>query len=153
MSDVRIGVIGGSGLYRDGGTRRWRRSGGSRPPGVALGRFRPRASWTAGRWSSCARHGAGTACCRPSSTIRANIYGFKTLGVELLISVSAVGSLKKEYVPGDIVVPDQFFDRTRHRPDTFFGNGIVAHVSVAHPVCAGAVDDLLEASADAAGAR
>ena len=66
---------------------------------------------------------------------RANLYGLKVLGVEWILSVSAVGSLKLEYAPTDIVVPDQFYDRTRHRVDTFFGDGLVAHVSFAHPTC------------------
>jgi 5'-methylthioadenosine phosphorylase len=66
---------------------------------------------------------------------RANIYGMKTLGVEWIVAVSAVGSLREEIAPGHVVVPDQFIDRTRHRPDTFFGRGIVAHVAFADPVC------------------
>ena len=66
---------------------------------------------------------------------RANIYGFKVLGVERILSASAVGSLKEEYKPLDIVVPDQFFDRTKGRISTFFGDGIVAHVAFAHPFC------------------
>jgi 5'-methylthioadenosine phosphorylase len=66
---------------------------------------------------------------------RANIYGFKQLGVDRIISLSAVGSLKEEHKPLDFVLPDQFFDRTRHRADTFFGDGIVAHVSFADPIC------------------
>jgi 5'-methylthioadenosine phosphorylase len=81
-----------------------------------------------------ARHGRGHRILPTELNFRANVYGFKTLGVEFLISVSAVGSLKIEYVPGHIVVPDQFYDRTRHRPDTFFGDGLVAHVSMARPV-------------------
>ena len=66
---------------------------------------------------------------------RANIYGFKQLGVERIVSVSAVGSLKEEHKPLEFVIPDQFFDRTRHRVDTFFGNGIVAHIAFADPIC------------------
>ncbi|HEV2115558.1 MAG TPA: S-methyl-5'-thioadenosine phosphorylase, partial [Terriglobales bacterium] len=66
---------------------------------------------------------------------RANIYGFRQLGVERIISVSAVGSLKEEHKPTEFVIPDQFFDRTRHRVDTFFGEGLVAHVALADPVC------------------
>jgi 5'-methylthioadenosine phosphorylase len=82
-----------------------------------------------------ARHGQGHRLLPSELNYRANIYGFKVLGVEWLISVSAVGSMKLEYRPTDIVVPDQFFDRTRHRADTFFGNGLVAHVSLATPIC------------------
>ena len=77
---------------------------------------------------------------------RANIYGFKVLGVERILSASAVGSLKEEYRPLDIVVPDQFFDRTKGRISTFFGRGIVAHIAFAHPVCA----DLSKIAADSA---
>src|SRR5229473_1519700 len=66
---------------------------------------------------------------------RANIYGFKQLGVERIVSISAVGSLKEEHKPLEFVIPDQFFDRTRHRVDTFFGNGVVAHIAFADPVC------------------
>ena len=66
---------------------------------------------------------------------RANIYGFKQLGVERIVSVSAVGSLKEEHKPLDFVIPDQFFDRTRHRIDTFFGDGIVAHIGFGEPIC------------------
>src|SRR5205814_1703090 len=66
---------------------------------------------------------------------RANIYGFKQLGAQRIVSISAVGSLKEEHKPLDFVIPDQFFDRTRHRVDTFFGNGIVAHIAFADPVC------------------
>src|SRR5208337_3620947 len=67
---------------------------------------------------------------------RANIYGFKQLGVERILSMSAVGSLKEEHRPLDFLIPDQFFDRTRHRVDTFFGEGVAAHVAMADPVCA-----------------
>ncbi len=76
------------------------------------------------------RHGRGHRLLPTELNYRANLYGFKVLGVEEIVSVSAVGSLKIEYKPTDIVVPDQFFDRTRHRPDTFFGNGLVADVSM-----------------------
>jgi 5'-methylthioadenosine phosphorylase len=96
-----------------------------------------------------ARHGRGHRLLPSELNYRANIYGFKVLGVEWLISVSAVGSMKLEYRPTDIVVPDQFYDRTRHRADTFFGNGLVAHVSMAKPVSSTLSDLLYEASRDA----
>ncbi len=133
MSDVRIGVIGGSGLYEMAGLtvaeeRRIETPWGAPSDAYILGELDGR------KVAFLARHGRGHRLLPTELNFRANVYGFKTLGVEFLISVSAVGSLKKEYVPGHIVVPDQFYDRTRHRPDTFFGNGIVAHVSVAHPV-------------------
>jgi 5'-methylthioadenosine phosphorylase len=97
------------------------------------------------------RHGRGHRLLPTELNYRANLYGFKVLGVEEVVSVSAVGSLKLEYKPTDIVVPDQFFDRTRHRPDTFFGNGLVAHVSMAKPICPRLLDVAAEA-ARAAGA-
>src|SRR5215471_3504729 len=81
------------------------------------------------------RHGRGHRILPSELNFRANIYGLKELGVEWLIAVSAVGSLKKEIAPGHIVIPDQFIDRTRGRISTFFGRGIVAHVSFADPVC------------------
>ena len=80
-----------------------------------------------------ARHGAGHRLLPSELNFRANIFGFKLLGVERIISASAVGSLKQEYPPLDIVVPDQFFDRTKGRISTFFGDGLAAHVSFAHP--------------------
>jgi 5'-methylthioadenosine phosphorylase len=82
-----------------------------------------------------ARHARGHKLLPSELNFRANIYGFKELGVERIISVSAVGSLKEEHKPLDFVIPDQFFDRTRHRIDTFFGDGIVAHVGFGDPVC------------------
>src|ERR1700716_417234 len=81
------------------------------------------------------RHGRGHRISPTELNFRANIYGFKQLGVERILSVSAVGSLKEEHKPTDFVIPDQFFDRTRHRIDTFFGDGVVAHVSLADPIC------------------
>jgi 5'-methylthioadenosine phosphorylase len=97
------------------------------------------------------RHGRGHRLLPTELNYRANVYGFKLLGVERIVSVSAVGSMKLEYKPTDIVVPDQFFDRTRHRADTFFGNGLVAHVSLAKPICPVLLDLAVEA-ARAAGA-
>src|SRR5215469_11454611 len=82
-----------------------------------------------------ARHGRGHRILPTELNFRANSYGFKQLGVERIVSVSAVGSLKEEHKPLEFVIPDQFFDRTRHRIDTFFGNGIVAHIAFADPVC------------------
>ena len=83
-----------------------------------------------------ARHGVGHRILPSELNFRANIYGFKVLGVERILSASAVGSLKEEYRPLDILVPDQFFDRTKGRISTFFGRGIVAHIAFAHPICA-----------------
>src|SRR4029450_1873501 len=93
-----------------------------------------------------ARHGVGHRILPSELNFRANIYGMKVLGVERIISASAVGSLKHEYKPLDIVVPDQFFDRTKGRISTFFGRGLVAHIAFAHPLCA----DLSTIAADSA---
>src|ERR1700741_1182086 len=82
-----------------------------------------------------ARHGRGHTILPSELNFRANIHGFKQLGAERIVSVSAVGSLKEEHKPLEFVIPDQFFDRTRHRIDTFFGGGAVAHVSFGGPVC------------------
>jgi 5'-methylthioadenosine phosphorylase len=82
------------------------------------------------------RHGRGHRIMPTDINYQANIYGMKQLGVERIISVSAVGSMKDEIKPGDIVIPDQFYDHTKHRRSTFFGNGVVAHVGMADPVCA-----------------
>jgi 5'-methylthioadenosine phosphorylase len=93
-----------------------------------------------------ARHGVGHRILPSELNFRANIYGLKMLGVERILSASAVGSLRQEYKPLDIVVPDQFFDRTKGRISTFFGRGIVAHVAFAHPLCG----DLSTIAADSA---
>jgi 5'-methylthioadenosine phosphorylase len=89
-----------------------------------------------------ARHGRGHWLLPSELNFRANIYGFKLLGVERILSVSAVGSLQAKYRPGDMVMPLQFFDRTRGRISTFFGDGLVAHISFADPVCSVLVDTL-----------
>jgi 5'-methylthioadenosine phosphorylase len=83
-----------------------------------------------------ARHGRGHRLSPSELNFRANIYGMKMLGVERILSLSAVGSLKEEHQPLDFVIPDQFVDRTRGRVSTFFGEGLVAHISFAHPICA-----------------
>src|SRR4051812_29526748 len=95
-----------------------------------------------------ARHGVGHRILPSELNFRANVYGFKVLGVERILSASAVGSLKQEYHPLDIVIPDQFYDRTKGRISTFFGHGLVAHVAFAHPLCG----DLSRIAADAAAA-
>ncbi len=150
MSDIRIGVIGGSGLYgMEGMTVREERR-------ISTPFGDPSDAYVIGELDGSLvaflpRHGRGHRLLPSELNYRANLYGFKVLGVEEIVSVSAVGSLKLEYKPTDIVVPDQFFDRTRHRPDTFFGNGLVAHVSLAKPVCPRLIDVAVEA-ARAAGA-
>src|ERR1700693_4865819 len=97
-----------------------------------------------------ARHGRGHRILPTELNFRANIYGFKQLGVERIVSVSAVGSLKEEHKPLDFVIPDQFFDRTRHRVDTFFGGGVVAHIAFADPVC-GELAGVVEAACERVG--
>src|ERR1043166_2634933 len=92
------------------------------------------------------KFGAGHRILPSELNFRANIYGFKVLGVEQSVSASAAGSLKHEYKPLDIVVPDQFFDRTKGRVSTFFGRGLVAHIAFSHPVC----PELSKAAADCA---
>jgi 5'-methylthioadenosine phosphorylase len=98
-----------------------------------------------------ARHGAGHRVLPGELNYRANIYGFKVLGVEWILSASAVGSLREDFKPLDIVIPDQFFDRTRGRISTFFGGGLVAHVGFAHPFC-GILSNVAHEAARAAGA-
>jgi len=99
-----------------------------------------------------ARHGHGHRLSPSELNFRANIFGFKTLGVEWILSASAVGSLREDIRPLDIVVPDQFFDRTRGRVSTFFGDGLVAHVAFAHPFCPH-LSQIAIASVEHAGAR
>jgi 5'-methylthioadenosine phosphorylase len=96
------------------------------------------------------RHGRGHRISPSELNFRANIFGMKMLGVERILSLSAVGSLKEEHKPTDFVIADQFFDRTMGRISTFFGNGLVAHVSMAHPVC-GEMGPLVKEAADKAG--
>ncbi len=148
---ISIGVIGGSGLYEMDGLADIRRVRISTPFG------RPSDAYIVGtlfgrRVAFLPRHGRGHRVMPTDINYRANIYGMKTLGVERIISVSAVGSMKEEIRPGDIVVPDQFYDHTKHRRSTFFGNGVVAHVGMADPVCGDLSRVLIEAGV-AAGAR
>ena len=134
MPQAEIGIIGGSGLYAMPGLTkikevRLRTPFGQPSDPYVLGMLEGR------KVVFLARHGRGHRILPTEINFRANIYGFKQLGVERIISVSAVGSLKEEHKPMEFVIPDQFFDRTRHRVDTFFGNGIVAHISFADPIC------------------
>lgn len=129
-----LGVIGGSGLYQMTGIERGEWVPIETPFGA------PSDDYFVGELDGVRvvflpRHGRGHRILPSELNFRANIYGMKKLGVEHLIAVSAVGSLKQEIVPGDLVVPDQFIDRTRGRIGTFFGAGIVAHVAFADPVC------------------
>ncbi len=134
MTNVRIGIVGGSGLYDmaevvDREEVRLTTPFGDPSGPYVLGTLRGR------RVAFLPRHGAGHRLSPSELNYRANIFGFKLLGVEFLLSASAVGSLKQEYRPLDIVIPDQFLDRTKGRASTFFGGGLVAHVGFAHPFC------------------
>jgi len=134
VAQAEIGIIGGSGLYSmpgfsDVNEVKLQTPFGEPSESYVLGVLEGR------QVAFLARHGRGHRILPTELNFRANIHGFKQLGVERIISVSAVGSLKEEHKPLDFVVPDQFFDRTRHRVDTFFGDGVVAHISMADPVC------------------
>ena len=134
MDQAQIGIIGGSGLYDMADVTDRREVTLTTPFGdpsgpYVLGLLRGK------RVAFLARHGLGHRLSPSDLNFRANIFGMKMLGVEYILSASAVGSLKEEYAPLDIVIPDQFIDRTRGRVSTFFGRGLVAHVGFAHPFC------------------
>jgi 5'-methylthioadenosine phosphorylase len=134
MNDVQIGIIGGSGLYDMADVTDRKEVSLDTPFGEPSGPY-VLGTLRGTRVAFLARHGAGHRLSPSELNFRANIYGFKMLGVEYILSASAVGSLKEEYKPLDIVIPDQFFDRTKARVSTFFGGGLVAHVGFAHPFC------------------
>lgn len=145
MAQVKIGVIGGSGLYQMAALKDVEEVKIETPYGEPSDSF---IIGTLGgvRVAFLPRHGRGHRFTPTEVPYRANIYAMKLLGVERIISASAVGSLREEFKPMDIAFPDQFFDRTRQRPSTFFGDGIVAHVSMAHPVCGDLCDTLEQAA-------
>ena len=131
---AEIGIIGGSGLYSMPGFEAEEEANIQTPFGA------PSDNYVLGTLGGhtvafLARHGRGHRISPSELNFRANIYGMKSLGVERIISLSAVGSLKEEHRPLDFVIPDQFFDRTRGRVSTFFGEGMVAHISFADPIC------------------
>jgi 5'-methylthioadenosine phosphorylase len=147
---LTLGVIGGSGLYDMAGLTdvRWvtvRTPFGDPSDAYCVGRLGDR------KVIFLPRHGRGHRLTPTELNYRANIWGLKRLGATAVISVSAVGSMREEIRPLDIVIPDQFYDHTRHRVTTFFGNGLVAHVGMAHPVC-GELGDVLETAGREAGA-
>ncbi len=151
MIDASIGIIGGSGLYEMEGLKVLDERVISTPFGA------PSDPYVIGeidgvRVAFLSRHGRGHRLLPTELNYRANIFGLKLLGVHTILSASAVGSMKEDYQPTDIVFPHQFIDRTRHRADTFFGNGIVGHVAFADPICAG-VSFLMGEVAREAGAR
>ena len=145
---AEIGIIGGSGLYAMPGLTEVREQRVSTPWGepsdpLVLGTLDGR------RVAFLARHGRGHRLLPSELPFRANIYALKSVGVEQILSVSAVGSLKEEHKPTEFVIPDQFIDRTFARNATFFGEGIVGHVAFGDPVCAATAKALAEACADA----
>lgn len=142
---VAIGIIGGSGLYDMAELANREERVVATPFGEPSGPY-VLGTLKGVRVAFLARHGIGHRLMPTELNFRANIYGFKVLGAERILSASAVGSLRPQYKPLDIVVPDQFFDRTRSRISTFFGHGIVAHVAFSHPVC----PDLSRVAANAA---
>jgi 5'-methylthioadenosine phosphorylase len=135
LQEAEIGIIGGSGLYSMPGLTNIREQRITTPFGdpsdaYVLGDLGGR------RVAFLSRHGRGHLLLPSELNFRANIFGMKKLGVERILSVSAVGSLKEEHKPTDFVIPDQFIDRTFHRESTFFGHGIVGHIAFGEPVCA-----------------
>ena len=148
---ARVGLLGGSGLYALPGLEEIREESVATPFGA------PSDAYVTGRLAGVpvaflARHGRGHRFAPHEINYRANIFGFKLLGCDALLSASAVGSLREEWAPSHAVIPAQFIDRTRRREDTFFGDGLVAHVSLADPVCPH-LADVLERSLREAGAR
>ncbi len=145
MQQAEIGIIGGSGLYSMPGLTGMHEEHVTTPFGepsdaFVLGELEGR------RVAFLARHGRGHRILPSELNFRANIYALKKLGVERILSVSAVGSLKEEHKPGDFLIPDQFIDRTFHRVATFFGEGLVGHVAFGDPVCATVARALVTAS-------
>src|SRR6266496_1603545 len=153
MTTAQIGIIGGSGLYqmpelKDVEEVKVDTPFGSPSDAFIIGTLQQQ------RVAFLPRHGQGHRFTPTEVPFRANIYGMKLLGVERILSASAVGSLQEQYAPLDMVIPDQFFDRTRARvrESTFFGDGIVAHVSFAHPVC-GDLGNVVQESCEAANVK
>jgi 5'-methylthioadenosine phosphorylase len=151
VEKVNIGIIGGSGLYQMPELQNVREQNVDTPFGS------PSDAFIIGELEGVTvaflpRHGRGHRLLPTELPFRANIYAMKLLGVEYILSVSAVGSLQEQYAPTDMVIPDQFFDRTRGRvkESTFFGEGIVGHVALAHPVC-DELGDILEESCRSVG--
>ena len=147
---ISIGIIGGSGLYDMAELTDREERVLTTPFGDPSGPY-VTATLRGRRVAFLARHGQGHRLLPSELNFRANIFGFKLLGAEWILSASAVGSLREDYKPMDLVVPDQFFDRTRGRVSTFFGSGLVAHVAFAHPFCA-PLSRLLHDAAGRAGA-
>ncbi|HEX6046112.1 MAG TPA: S-methyl-5'-thioadenosine phosphorylase, partial [Pyrinomonadaceae bacterium] len=144
LPQVKVGIIGGSGLYQMPELTDIDEVPVPTPFGHPSDKFII-GTLENQRVAFLPRHGVGHRLTPTEVPFRANIYAMKLLGVERILSASAVGSLQEKYAPLDMVIPDQFFDRTRGRvrESTFFGEGIVAHVSFAHPVCS-ALGDVMQ---------
>src|SRR5262252_3601935 len=151
MAKSVVGVIGGSGLYQMQGLKKIREVEIKTPFGRPSEKF-IRGNLAETELAFLPRHGKGHRWLPTEINFRANIFAMKKLGVDRIISVSAVGSLREQIAPGDIVIPDQFIDRTTQRPSTFFGGGLVAHVSLADPFCR-VLTEKLVASAISEGGR
>jgi 5'-methylthioadenosine phosphorylase len=150
MGKSIVGVIGGSGLYQMEGLKKIREVEIKTPFGRPSEKF-VRGILEGTEFVFLPRHGKGHRWLPTEVNFRANIFAMKKLGVDRIISVSAVGSLREEIAPGDIVIPDQFIDRTTLRPSTFFGKGIVAHVSLADPFCRDLAEKLVTAATSEGG--
>jgi 5'-methylthioadenosine phosphorylase len=146
MEQAKIGIIGGSGLYQMSEFTDTKEVAVETPFGMPSDEFII-GNLNGVKVAFLPRHGRGHKLTPTELPFRANIYAMKLLGVEYILSVSAVGSLQEQYAPTDMVIPDQFFDRTRARAEesTFFGSGIVGHITFAHPVC-DELGDILEES-------
>ena len=149
MQQAKIGIIGGSGLYAMPGLSNPQEVAVSTPFGDPSDVF-VTGALEGRKVAFLARHGRGHRILPSELNFRANIFAMKKLGVERIISVSAVGSLKLEHKPTEFVIPDQFIDRTFHRTSTFFGDGIVGHVSFGDPIC-GTVANAIRHGAETAG--
>jgi 5'-methylthioadenosine phosphorylase len=147
-NDIKIGIVGGSGLYQMAGLTDIEEIAVETPFGKPSDAYRV-GTLEGKRVVFLARHNRNHTILPSELNFRANIYGFKKLGVDWILSASAVGSLKEELHPLDIVLPDQFYDRTKTRVSTFFGDGIVVHVSFAHPVCSQLGDVIQQGAKDA----
>src|SRR6516225_6924830 len=147
-NDIKIGIIGGSGLYQMEGLTAVEEVEIDTPFGKPSDAYRI-GTLEGKRVAFLARHNRHHTISPSELNFRANIYGFKKLGVEWILSASAVGSLKEELQPLDLVLPDQFYDRTKSRISTFFGDGIVVHISFAHPICAQLADLIQQSGRDA----
>lgn len=148
MAETVLGVIGGSGFYQMEGLEKVEQIELDTPFGAPSDCYF-RGSLGGITVVFLSRHGRGHRILPSELNYRANIYGMKQLGVQQLLSISAAGSMREDLAPGDFFIPDQFIDRTFKRPQTFFGNGIVGHVSMADPVCSHLAADVALACRDA----